>query len=72
MEPVQGRMFRLAIDALDISAFYEHRIGWHLSIRMRRGDESWGDVQPELYDRLSTDELADVIATSVAEQLGLV
>jgi len=67
----QPRMFRLAVDAIDVSAFYEHRIGWHLCVRTRRADESWGDVQPELYERLTTDELVDVIEASLRNELGL-
>lgn len=62
---------RLAVDAIDVNAHYEHGAGWHLCIRTRRGDELWTDVDPDLYDRLTTEELADVIECVLRNDLGL-
>lgn len=65
------RLFRLAVDAIDISAHHEGRDGWHLRVRFRRADESWGDVEPTVYSHLTTSELLDVITAEFATHLGL-
>lgn len=67
----QERLFRMAVDSVDVNAFYEWPRGWHLCVRVRRADESWSDVEPDLYDGLSSEELADVIACSIQDALGL-
>lgn len=67
----QDRLFRLAVESIHIHAHHEPGRGWVLSCGIRRGDESWTDVRPELYDRLTTPEMADVISVTLAHQLGL-
>jgi len=67
----QLRLFRLAPEALAISAYYEGPRGWTLSIRCRRQGESWADGYVEHYELLSTAEMADVIDRACASALGL-
>jgi hypothetical protein len=67
----QGRLFRLAPEALAINAYYEGPRGWTLTIRMRRQGELWTDSLSEQYSGLSTSELADVIDASTCKALGI-
>lgn len=68
---MQERMFRLAVDSIDLNANHRGADGWQLRIGVRRGDESWHDVSFDVYDHLDTPELYDVIATQIAVALGL-
>lgn len=67
----QDRLFRLAVEALGFNAHHEPGRGWRLAVVVRRGDEHWDDAHKELYEALSTPELADVIAEELARALGL-
>jgi len=61
----QERLFRLAVDAINVHASHEGGRGWRVGIRARRGDEEWSDVAGRDYTYLSTDELLDVIAAEL-------
>jgi len=67
----QERMFRLAVDALSVSARYHGGHGWEVVIQVRRGEEKWEDAEKRAYDHLSTPELADVLCSDVCRALGL-
>lgn len=65
----EPRLFRLAPEAMHLQATFVAGQGWHLSIAMRRGDESWTDAYKATYSHLSTPELADTICSEVEHQL---
>lgn len=65
------RLFRLAVDAIDVSAHHEGRDGWHLRLRVRRADEPWSEVDAVTYSHLTTSELLDVMAAHLSGELGL-
>lgn len=67
----QPRLFRLAPEALTVSAHFTPMEGWTAAVTVRRGDEMWSDVEPHSYGALSTAELYDVICADLAGQLGL-
>jgi hypothetical protein len=61
----QERLFRLAVESGVVTFTHEPRSGWRLTLRLRRGDETWSDSLWETYDGLSTRELLDVIAATL-------
>lgn len=65
----QERLFRLAVEAGAVTFWHVPREGWHLQIRLRRGDEPWQEVEGETYDHLTTVELLDVVASHLDEHL---
>lgn len=65
----QEPLFRLALEALVITAFYEPAEGWRLRVLAHRQGEPWSDGAETLYFRLTTSELADVIACEALSQL---
>ena len=67
----QERLFRLALDALNVHAIHMGRQGWRVSIGGRRGDEDWPAAQTRVYDFLSTPELFDVIVCELEQLLDL-
>lgn len=67
----QLRMFRLAPEAIVVSAHFTPREGWTASVQMRRQDELWSEVQPSVYGCLTTSELYDVLCAELERQLGL-
>lgn len=64
----EPRLFRLAVEAVAISAVHKGGEGWSLRIMKRRGDESWANAFKMTYDRLSSAELIDVLCAE-AENL---
>lgn len=67
----QERMFRLAVDAVSVSARYSGGHGWELVIQARRGEDRWEDAEKRTYDHLSTPELGDVLCSELCRILGL-
>jgi hypothetical protein len=67
----QERLFRLAPEAVAVNGYYVHREGWTLVVAVRRGDEDWSRAHRERYDRLSTDELLQVLDSDLTAALGL-
>lgn len=67
---MQQRLFRLALEAIVIQAFYEPAEGWRLRVITHRQGEPWTDADETLYFRLSSSELADVLAAEALHQLG--
>jgi len=67
----QLRLFRLAPEALAITAYFDGPRGWTLWIQCRRQGDTWADSYRETYSGLSTHEMADVIDRATAGALGL-
>jgi hypothetical protein len=58
-------LFRLAVESGVITFMHQPKSGWSVSIRLRRGDETWADSLWETYEGLSTRELLDVVAATL-------
>jgi hypothetical protein len=67
----QVRLFRLAVEAIAVSAHFEPGSGWRLVVSARRQGESWDEARSATYDALSTPELFDVLCADLAGDLGL-
>jgi hypothetical protein len=67
----QPRLFRLAIEAIAITAHYEPARGWTAGIIVRRGDESWDQALRRDYSCLSSTELVDVLDADLVAAFGL-
>lgn len=67
----QRRLFRLAYEAINVSAWYEPGRGWSVSIVMRRGDQTWAEAERAAYERLDTAELVEVLDAHLTAQFGL-
>lgn len=68
----EQKLFRLAVDAIMISAHYERGFGWVCVIKLRRGDEDWHEnVEGDRYDGLTTEELVEVIDAHLSSRLGV-
>ena len=65
----EQRLFRLAYEAIALTANYRPGEGWRLTVTARRQDESWAEAHQATYDCLSTDELADVICCEASDRL---
>ena len=61
----QGRLFRLAVEGGVVTFVHEPARGWKVSVRLRRGDETWAESLWETYEGLSTRELLDVVAATL-------
>lgn len=66
----QERLFRLALEAIVITAVFDPPSGWRLKVLAHRQGEPWADADESLYWGLSSAELADVIAAEAAHRLG--
>jgi len=65
----EQRLFRLAPEAVIISAYYEPAEGWRLRAVVRRQDESWSEAGESLYWRMTSQELVDVICEEVCGRI---
>lgn len=65
----QTRLFRLAVEAGSVSFHHEPGRGWCLTMALRRGDETWQEASRETYERLTTVELLDVVASHLDASL---
>lgn len=66
----QERLFRLAPDAIVITAQHTHHEGWKLSLRVHRGDELWADSYSVVHSHMSTAELLTAVEAELWSQLG--
>ena len=66
---IEQRLFRLAYEAISLSAVYVPGEGWRLTVVARRADEPWTEAHRATYSHLMTDELADVICCEAADRL---
>jgi hypothetical protein len=67
----QERLFRLAVEALTVSAHRDGYGRWHIALRARRGDEGWQDGYWASYELLTSAELVDVLAAELDRLFGL-
>jgi hypothetical protein len=65
----QERLFRLAVESGSVSFMHFPGKGWQVSLRLRRGDETWDEASSEIYCGLTTVELLDVIAAHLDSNL---
>lgn len=65
----QTRLFRLAVEAGQVSFHHLPGRGWSLTVGLRRGDEPWNEVRFEHYYSLTTVELLDVVAAHLDREL---
>lgn len=66
----QIRLFRLAVESLNIQATFVPGHGWRLSAGARRQDETWSEAQRDEYSGLTTPELVDVLLEALPRLLG--
>ena len=59
------RLFRGAPDALVVSAHYETKQGWFLTVGVRFSGETWAEGSRDVYEALSSAELVDVLEAFV-------
>jgi hypothetical protein len=60
-----------ALEAINVSCWWDFPTGWTLRITARRSGRSWAEGETREYDYLSTDELEDVLAAEVGRLLGI-
>jgi len=53
--------FMGAVEAAIMGAHFHLGEGWTLRLQIRRQFEDWGDARTEVYERLTTDELVDIL-----------
>lgn len=61
----EQQLFVGAVEAAIISAQFVLGEGWLLRLQLRRQFEDWADARTEVYERLSTDELVEVLDVSL-------
>lgn len=61
----QEQLFTGAVEAAILSAQYHLGQGWSLRLQLRRQFEDWADCRTEEYERLTTDELVEVLDVSL-------
>lgn len=67
----QQALFKLAVDAVSMTAGYEHGRGWWLHLMFRRGHHAWADAEVRHFECLTADELLDALEGAVTAALGL-
>jgi hypothetical protein len=67
----QQRLFRLAPEAMFVTANYVPGEGWRLTASMRRQDEPWSSAYRVTYSHLTSPELSDVILSEFGEGLAI-
>ena len=67
----QLRMFRLAVEAINVMTHSEPGRGWVVSIRARRQGDSWDESYRADYDSLTSPEMADTVLAEIERELGL-
>ena len=65
----QQPLFRLAVEAMAMSARFVPMEGWHVVLTARRGDEEWAASERRTYTHLTSEELVDVLEAEVARWL---
>lgn len=61
----ETRLFVGAPEALLMHAHYVLGEGWVLRLQLRRQFQSWGEAPASHYERLTTDELEDVLSATL-------
>lgn len=61
----EQRLFEGAPEAAIIGAHYVAGEGWALRLQIRRQFQDWTDARTEEYERLTTDELVEVLDSSL-------
>lgn len=67
----QERLFRLAVEAINVQVTFVPGEGWSMRAGWRRQDECWSDAQRVEYSHLTTPELVDVIDAELGRALGM-
>lgn len=67
----QERLFRLAVEAVNVHARFEPGVGWLCTVGYRRQDERWDSAYRASYAALATPELLEVICAEMEKALGL-
>lgn len=62
---LDDRLFTPAVDALAVAAHYEPGSGWSASVAHRHSGEEWCLCAPDDYERLTSDELDQVLAAAL-------
>lgn len=62
----EQQLFTGAPEAFIVSGHYVLGEGWICRLQIRRQYEQWEDSRSETYDRLSTDELGQVLEAATA------
>jgi hypothetical protein len=58
-----------ALEAINVSCWWDFPTGWTLRITARRSGRSWAGGETREYDYLTTDELGDVLAAELGRLL---
>jgi hypothetical protein len=61
----EQQLFEGAVEACVIQAHFVLGEGWSLRLQLRRQFEDWAAARTETYERLSTDELVEVLDVSL-------
>lgn len=61
----QPRLFKIAPDAIAITARWEHPDGWSLTITASAAGPDGRSTVTDRYDRLASDELPDLVCAVV-------
>lgn len=67
----QERLFRLAHEAIAITARYDAGEGWFVTLHFRRGDETWEQARSSTYSHLSAYELYTAITHELETAFGI-
>ena len=67
----QSRLFKLALESLNVHATHTGHQGWRLSVGGRRQGDAWSESPTRVYEFLSTPELFDVIVVELERLLDL-
>jgi hypothetical protein len=62
----QQQLFTGAVESALLQATYRPGEGWACTLKSRRQFQDWGDARTESYERLTTDELLEVLDVSLA------
>jgi len=66
---IQDRLFRLAVESVNVNANHVAGEGWSVTITSRRQGEQWDESGASTYSSLSTAELLDVIDAELSTRL---
>lgn len=64
------RLFRTAVETVQVSAEASARGYWRLRILARRSGEGWSEAEESLFEELSTDEMQDALTGTLEALLG--
>jgi hypothetical protein len=67
----QGRLFKLAVEALNVQMWYVPGEGFLVRVVARRQGDTWTEAERTEYTHLSAPELVDVVDSELGRLLGL-